>query len=61
MAKTAFNKNTFLHQQIGRTVKEEVSEVLHLEQSFVWCSNVDTSESRSETPGKFFVLLEKDG
>jgi len=36
MAKTAVNKKTFLHQQIGRTVKEEVSEVLHLEQSFVW-------------------------
>jgi hypothetical protein len=85
MAKTAFNKKTFLLQQIGRTlkgpsrknlrtvstktgfkchtikVKEDVNGVLHLERSFVWCSNVDTSESRSEIPRKFFVMLEKDG
>ena len=30
--------------------------------SFIWCWNLDTSGSRSETPGKFWnVVLEKDG
>ena len=34
----------------------------HLDHSFLWCFNLDTSKSRSETPGKFWnVLLEKDG
>jgi hypothetical protein len=34
--------------------------VQHLEHSFVWCWNLDTSESRSETPAKFLnVVLEK--
>ena len=37
----------------GLTFKEETSKVLHLEHSTVWCSNLDTSESRSELPGKF--------
>jgi low affinity Fe/Cu permease len=32
--------------------KEETSEVLHLEY-IVWCWNLDTTDSRSETPGKF--------
>jgi len=27
---------------------KEISNVLHLEHSFVWCWNLDTSESRSE-------------
>jgi hypothetical protein len=36
--------------------------VLHLEHSFVWCWNMDTSESRSEISRKFWnVVLEKDG
>ena len=35
--------------------------MLHLEQGYVWCSKLDTSESGSEIPGKFRnVLLEKD-
>jgi hypothetical protein len=33
-----------------------------LEHSFVWCGNLDSSETRSEEPGKFWnVVLEKDG
>jgi hypothetical protein len=36
MAKAAFNKKT-LYQQIGLKFKEESSEMLHLEHSFVWC------------------------
>ena len=36
--------------------------MLHLEDSFVWCCNFDTSVIRSEMPGKFWdVVLEKDG
>jgi hypothetical protein len=31
----------------------EASEVLCLERSFIWCRNLNTSGSRSETPGKF--------
>jgi hypothetical protein len=50
------------HPQIGLKFKEEASKVLHLEHSFVWCWNVDTSENRSEVSGKFWnVMLEKDG
>jgi hypothetical protein len=42
--------------------KEETSKVLHLEHSFVWCWNVDTSESGSEVSRKFWnVVLEKNG
>jgi hypothetical protein len=37
MAKTAFNKMTFFHQQSGLKCKKETSELLYLEQSFVWC------------------------
>jgi hypothetical protein len=37
-------------------------EVLHLEHSFVWGRNLDSSEIRSEVSGKFWnVVLEKDG
>jgi hypothetical protein len=50
------------HQQIGHNSKEETSKVLYLEHSLVWCWNLDTSESRSKIPGKFWnVVLEKDG
>ena len=53
-------RNSFL-QQIWLKFKEETSKLLHLERSFVWCWNLDTSESRSEITGKFCnVVLEKD-
>ena len=36
--------------------------MLHLGHDFVRCRNLDTSESRSELPGKFWsVVLEKAG
>jgi len=36
--------------------------VLHLDHSFLRCWNSDTSESRWETPGKFWnMVLKKDG
>ena len=41
------------HQELGLTFKEETSQVLHLEHDFVWCRNLDNSESRSEIPVKF--------
>ena len=34
-------------------VKEETSRLLHLEQIFVWCRNLDTSGSRLEIPESF--------
>jgi hypothetical protein len=50
------------HQQIGLKFKEETCEMTHLEHSIVWCWNLDTSESRLEIAGKFWVVvLEKDG
>jgi hypothetical protein len=34
--------------------------MLHLEHSFVWCGNLDSLETRSVVPGKFWnVVLEK--
>jgi hypothetical protein len=42
-----------LHQQIRLRAKEEISEVLHLKHSFVWCGSLESSDTRSEVPGKF--------
>jgi hypothetical protein len=39
MEKVAFNRKKTLHQQIRLRAKEETSEVLHLEYSFVWHGN----------------------
>ena len=41
------------HQKIGHKFKEETSELLYMVHSFVWCSNLDTLESRSKLPRKF--------
>jgi hypothetical protein len=61
MKKAEFNRRTFFYQRIGLKLKKEPSKVLHLEQSFVWCWKLDTSESKSEIPGKFWnVVLEND-
>ena len=63
ITKAAFNKKEdSFHQQVVLKCMEETSEVLHLEYSFVWCWNLDISESTLEKPGKFWNLeLEKDG
>jgi hypothetical protein len=37
IAKVAFNKKETYHQQNGLKFKEQISEMLHLEHSFVWC------------------------
>jgi len=55
MAKAAFNMKTFFTSILDFKFKEETSEVLHLEYSFVWCWNLDTSNSRPEIPGKFWM------
>ena len=52
-AKAELARRCSFHLQIGLKFKEETSKVLHLEHNFVWCSNLDTSESKPETPGKF--------
>jgi len=50
------------YQQIGLKIKEETSEVLHLERSCVLCWKLDTLEIRLEILGKCWnVVLEKDG
>jgi hypothetical protein len=57
----SFNKEIF-HQQIVPEFKEETIKVLHLKHSFVRCWKLDTTESRSRIPGKFWnVVLQKDG
>lgn len=62
MEKASFNKEKIFYHQIVLKFKEETIEGLHLKHSFVWCWKLDTSESRSRTPGKFWnVVLEKDG
>jgi len=49
-------------QQIGLKFKEETSNVLHLEYSFVRYWNLDTLENRSELPVEFWnVVSEKNG
>jgi hypothetical protein len=60
MSKAVFKKDYFL-QQTGLKGKEQTSTVLHLEHSFVWCWNLDTSERSTEMPRKFWnAMLEKD-
>ena len=55
-------EEAYFHQEIWRKFKHENTKILNLERNFVWCSNLDTSESVSTIPRKFWsVLLEKDG
>jgi len=53
MATTSLNKEKIFHQQTVLKFKEETIKVLHLKYSFVWCWNLDTSESRSRISGMF--------
>jgi hypothetical protein len=43
IATAAFNKKTFFHQPTWHKFKEEASEMLYLEYSFVWSRNFGTS------------------
>ena len=47
MTNAAFYKTLF-DQKCGIKFKEETSKLLHLDHSFVWCSKLGSSESRSE-------------
>jgi hypothetical protein len=47
------NKKKTFHQQTGLLFKEETSRMLNVGHSFVWCWNLDSSESRSEMAGNF--------
>jgi hypothetical protein len=54
-----WQKHHSFHQQIRLKFKEETSK---LENSFLQCQNLDTSEIKSEIPEKFLnVVPEKDG
>ena len=54
MARAALKKQEgSFHQKDALQFKEETSTVLHLEHSYVWCCNLDTSKSGSEIPGRF--------
>ena len=62
MEKAALSKKKTFHQWSVLKFQEETGEVLHLKRSIVWCQNLNTFESRSQIPGKFWnVVLEKDG
>jgi len=55
-----FNKKKTLFTSIlDLNLRKKLSRVLHLEYCFVWCWKLDTSESRSEIPGKYWNLVFK--
>jgi hypothetical protein len=52
----------YFHQQIWMKFKHETTKILNLEHDFVWWPSLDTAESISTIPRKFWsVLLEKGG
>jgi len=57
MAIAAFNKKKPRFTNKLDLMKEETSAALHFEHSCIWCWNLDTSESRSEIPGKFWNVV----
>ena len=60
MKNVAFYKNLF-DQKRGVKFKEGTSKLLHLDHSFVWCSKLGSSESRSQLLRMFWnVVLQKD-
>jgi len=51
----------FFHQRRELKFTKEMSETLHVEYSYAWCLNLETSENRSGAPWNFWnVVLEKD-
>jgi hypothetical protein len=53
---------TVLHQKGGLKFRNESSKVPHLEHSFVWCWNLDTSQRISELLWKLWnVVMDKEG
>jgi hypothetical protein len=54
MAKAAFNKKENLFtSKFYLSLRKKLIKCYILEHSFLWCLKVDTSQSRSEIPGKF--------
>jgi hypothetical protein len=59
--KATFNKRQPFLPSYWTEIKEETSEILHLEHTFLLCLNLNISESGSEIPAEFLnVVLEKD-
>jgi hypothetical protein len=51
MAKAAFNrKKPLFTSNLDLELRKKL---VNLEHSFVWCGNLESSETRSEVPGKF--------
>ena len=44
MPKAAFNKKTLLINKLDWHLRQKLEEVLQLEHSFIWCSNLNNSE-----------------
>jgi len=55
MAKAAFSNGKLLHQQTGPPFKDEASEALHLEHSFVWYWNWTVREGGQKCLKRFQV------
>jgi len=50
------------HREKELHIYEETNKMLHLEQRFVWCWQLGSSENRSELSWEFWnVVLVKDG
>ena len=50
------------HKRIARKFEEETNAMPRLELSFLWCGNLDTTESRSEVTGEVRIALQgKEG
>jgi hypothetical protein len=54
-AKSSIQKEESFHQQVGLQFKEKPDEILHLEHGCLWCSNLNSSESRSGITEKFLM------
>jgi hypothetical protein len=53
---------TLFTRKFDFNLRKKTGKVLHLEYTFLWNWNLDTSERRSEIPGKFWnVVLGEDG
>jgi len=59
--KISIQREESFHQQNGLKLKEETSTAPHLEYSFVYCWNFDTSKSSSQILGKFWSVVQVEG
>jgi len=54
---TAREEEDTFHQQIGLKLKKKTRQMLHLEQSQVWCWKLDTSECIYQNYMESFEML----